>query len=120
MKIIIELEGAYDKAEIKKVTNTVAEQQTIPNSVVNMSSSPIDAGNARIADGYGNDTTTVGSAQQLQGATSFSSGGAIDAGAAKVQDIVAQASAMPDTGNMETFNSSNAFSAGSLANPVSN
>jgi hypothetical protein len=56
----------------------------------------------------------------MQGITSFAKANAIDAGAAKIQEVTNPAVAMPDTGDMETFNPANAFSAGAVANPVSN
>jgi len=120
MKIIIEVDGAHGQPEIRKETSTVTEQQSVINAPVGISSSAINAGEPRIGDGFRNDSSAVADVQPLQGSSSMSGTGAIDAGAAKVQDVNAPAIAMPDTGNMETFNPGNAFSAGALANPVSN
>ena len=117
MKIIIEVEGAHGQPEIRRETSQAAEQQTVVNAPVGISTSAIDAGEPRIQDGSRSDSSTV---EGVHGSSFFSSSGAIDAGGAKVQDIIAVASAMPDTGNMETFNTANAFSAGGVANPVSN
>jgi len=120
MKIIIEVDGAQGQPEIRRETSTVTEQQSVVNAPVGISSSAINAGEPRVGDGFRNDSSTVVDVQSLQGSSSSSGTGSIDAGAAKVQDVSSPAMAMPDTGNMETFNPANAFSAGALANPVSN
>ncbi len=120
MKIIIEVDGAHGQPEIRRETSQATEQQSVVNAPVGISTSAINAGEPRISDSSRNESSTVADLQSLQGSGSYTSTGAIDAGGAKVQDVSAPAIAMPDTGNMETFNSANAFSAGALANPVSN
>jgi hypothetical protein len=119
MKIIIELDSSTEQQpEVKKVS-THSQQQQVASSDLSVSSSPVDAGHARIPDGYANDSSSQ-MMQQLPGNTSFPIAGAIDAGAPKVQQEVTVASAMPDTGNMETLNTSNAFPAGAFAGSVHN
>ena len=121
MRIIIETDSNTEQQqpEVKKVS-TVSTLHEHHNStaVVSSSSSPVDAGHARIPDGYANSSATQ--MMQLPGNTSFPIAGAIDAGAPKVQQEITVASAMPDTGNMETFNSEKAFPAGAFVSPVSN
>ncbi len=122
MKIIIELDSSYEQQpEIKKVITAPAEQQAITNLAFFNSSSPVDAGHARVPDGYGNDSTIIASTQLQPGNISATAaGGAIDAGTSRVQEERMQATAMPDLGDMETFNKPNAFSAGTYASGGSN
>ena len=120
MKIIIEVDGAHGQTEVRRESSQVAEQQSVVNAPAGISSSAINAGEPRISDSSRNDSSTIADLQSLQGSSSYTSTGAVDAGGAKVQDVNAPAIAMPDTGNMETFNTANAFSAGALTNPVSN
>ena len=121
MKIIIEVDGATAQTEIRRDPTQVTEQQqTVVSVPTGISSSAINAGEPRVLDTSVNDSSNVSGVHSFQGNSSFTSTGAQDAGTAKVQDVTAPAIAMPDTGNMETFNTANAFSAGALANPVSN
>ena len=120
MKIIIEVDDAHAQTEIKRETSQVTEQQSVISAPVGISSSAINAGEPRISDSSRNDSSTISDLQSLQGSSSFTSTAAVDAGTAKVQDVNTSAMAMPDTGNMETFNPANAFSGGGVANPVSN
>jgi hypothetical protein len=115
MKIIIELDNKTDQpTEIRRVIDTSADQQFQLSQASGTPSSGIDAGQPRINNGIGQDSTVapISSSHSIspQGAT-----GAIDAGAAKIQEQIIPAFAMPDTGSMETVNQGNAFSAGALA-----
>ena len=122
MKIIIELDSRTEQQpEVRKVSTPVAEQQyinTTDSSIVS-ASTPIDAGHARIPEGYNTEASGLTTAETFQG-SSGSTGGALNAGTARVQEDNTPAAAMPDTGNMETYNTGNAFSAGALVTPGSN
>jgi len=120
MRIIIETDSNTEQQqpEVKKVSTVSTLHEHHNSTAVVSSSSPVDAGHARIPDGYANSSATQ--MMQLPGNTSFPIAGAIDAGAPKVQQEITVASAMPDTGNMETFNSEKAFPAGAFVSPVSN
>ena len=119
MRIVIETDNKTEQQpQITKTNAPSAEVQHNSSTVVAVSS-PIDAGHARVIDGSANDSTSQ-TMQQLPGNTSFPIAGAIDAGAPKVQQEVTVASAMPDTGNMETMNTSNAFPAGAFSSNVHN
>src|SRR5947209_1862099 len=113
MRIVIDTDSKTEQSQISKINTTSTEAQHDSSMVA---SSPMDAGHARVPDGYANDPTNQ--TMQLAGNTSFAVAGAIDAGAPKVQQEQTIASAMPDTGNMETYNTS--FSAGPIANAVHN
>ena len=116
MKIIIELDNNREQqSEIRNVT-TPNEQSTF-NSITPTSSS-IDAGHARVPDGYSIENTSMN--QQVISNMSAAVSGAIDAGAARVQEETIRAVAMPDTGNMETLNTGNVYSGGSFVNTGSN
>jgi len=119
MRIIIETDSkAEQQPQITKVNAPSSEVQHNSATIV-AASSPIDGGHARVPDGYANDTTAQVT-QQLPGNTSFPIAGALDAGAPKVAQELTIASAMPDTGNMETTNTANTFAAGAFANSVHN
>ena len=123
MKIIIEVDGRSEQQpEVRRVSAPVAEQQYSANtdSTVGVAASPIDAGQPRISEGFNTDASGLTTAQQFQGAASSTTGGAVDAGAARIADQTLPASAMPDTGDMQTFNTTNAFSAGSLVSSTNN
>ena len=121
MKIIIEVDGAQAQTEVRREpAPAVEQQQNVVTAPTGISSSAINAGEPRVADSSVHDSSDISGVHSFQGNSSFTSTGALDAGTAKVQDVTAPAIAMPDTGNMETFNTANAFSAGALANPVSN
>jgi hypothetical protein len=121
MKIIIELDSSYEQQpEIKKGFSAPADQQVNTNLAFFNSASPVDAGHARIPDGYGNDSTIIASTQLQQGNISATAGGAIDAGSSRVQEERMAATAMPDLGDTETFNKANPFSAGAFASTGSN
>jgi hypothetical protein len=120
MKIIIELDSSTEQQpEIKKVGSSSTQQQHMASSDLSASSSSIDAGHAPI-EGYATDSSRTNSTQQMPGNSSFPIAGAIDAGAARIQNETAVSSIMPDTGNMETANSENAFPAGAFVSPASN
>jgi hypothetical protein len=118
MRIVIDTDSKTEQQpQITKISAPTTEAVHESSTVV-ATSSPIDAGHARIPDAYANDTSSQ--MTQRPGNTSFPIAGAIDAGAPKVASEVTVASAMPDTGNMETFNQGSTFAAGPLANAVHN
>ena len=118
MRIVIDTDSKTEQQpQVTKINAASTEVQHENSSIVS-SSSPIDAGHARVPDGYANDSNQK--TQQLPGNTTFPVAGAIDAGAPKVQQEVTVASAMPDVGNMETMNTSNAFPAGAFAGNAHN
>ena len=118
MRIVIDTDSKSDQQpQVTKISAPSIEAVHDSSTVV-ANSSPIDAGHARIPDAYANDTSSQ--MAQRSGNTSFPIAGAIDAGAPKVAQEVTVASAMPDTGNMETYNEAGAFAAGPLANAVHN
>jgi hypothetical protein len=115
MKIIIELDNKIEQAtEIRRVTDANTEQQFQSSQASTSTSSGIDAGQPRISNGIGQDTP-VAAVSSLQAISPQGAAGAIDAGAAKIQEQTIPAFAMPDIGNMETVNEGAAFSAGALA-----
>lgn len=121
MKIIIEMDSSNDQVtEVRKVSAPVAEQQPSVDSAVGSSTSAIDAGQPRVQDAYRTDIQSSNGTQLLQGSTFSSATGAVDAGAPRIQDDAIRATAMPDTGNMETYNTSSAFSGGSFADSSHN
>ena len=121
MKIIIELDSSQEQqAEIKRVSKPAAEQEFNQNTATVIPTSAVDGGHARIPDGYGQDNSSSTLSQQSQTAVSFAATGALDAGAAKLQEQTVTAFAMPDTGDMETTNRGKAFSAGTFANTDNN
>ena len=114
MKIIIELDNKTEQAtEIRRVTDANTEQQ-FQSSQASTTSLGIDAGQPRISNGTGQDTP-VAAVSSLQAISPQGAAGAIDAGAAKIQEQTIPAFAMPDIGSMETVNEATAFSAGALA-----
>ena len=119
MKIIIEVDNNREpQPEIRRISMPI--EQTIFNSIPASSTSPVDAGHARIPEGYSNENASTNMNQQVVGNISSTITGAIDAGAARIQEETIRAEAMPDTGNMETLNSGGVFSGGSFANTGSN
>ena len=117
MKIIIELDNNREQQpEIRSVSTP--NEQSIVNSMSSTTGSSVDAGHARVPDGYSIENTSMN--QQLVSNLSSAVSGAIDAGAARVQEETIRAVAMPDAGNMETHNSGNVYSGGSFVNTGSN
>jgi hypothetical protein len=116
MKIIIELDSSNDQVtEVKKLSTQVAEQKPSVDSAVGSFASAIDAGQPRVQDAYRTEVQSSNGTQLLQGSTPSSATGALDGGAAQIQDDAIRASATPDTGKMETYNTSSSFSGGSFA-----
>lgn len=115
MKIIIELDDTGAKQpEIKKETS-VAMDQPVVNMATFVSASPIDAGAARVPDGYGMPSSdgSPGVSQGMESEKPFSTAGALDAGSAKIPEEMMpmsppDASAGGDQGS--------AFSTGPFAN----
>ena len=118
MRIVIDTDSKSDQQPQVTKISAPSTEAVHDSSTVVATSSPVDAGHARIPDPYANDTSSQ--MAQRTGNTSFPIAGAIDAGAPKVAAEVTVASAMPDTGNMETYNQSSAIAAGPLANAVHN
>ena len=119
MKIIIELDNTgAQEPEIKKestAVSAVSEQQVI-NLASFVSASPIDAGPARIPDGYNNPSEgSSTSMQSMQGSMPSTITGAIDAGAAKFQEEVSQVST-PEMSPMGSYDQGSAYSAGAFVN----
>ena len=119
MRIVIDTDSKTEQQPQITRVNAPSIEAVHDTANVVAASSPMDAGHARVPDGYSNDNTNQ-MTQQLPGITSVAVAGALDAGAPKVPQELTIASAMPDTGNMETFNQSSSFAAGPVANAVHN
>ena len=116
MKIIIELDDTGTKQpEIKKESGVVLEQPEISLATF-VSASPIDAGAARIPDGYGIQSeggTT--SSPSMQGSMPYYTAGALDAGAAKIQEEPSPMTS-PEMNPAGSFDQGNAYSTGPFVN----
>ncbi len=116
MKIIIELDDTGTKQpEIKKEPSVVMEQPEI-NLATFISASPIDAGAARIPDRYGiqSEGSTTPS-PSMQGSMPYSAAGALDAGAAKIQEEP-MPMASPEMNPTGSLDQGSAYSTGPFTN----
>jgi hypothetical protein len=116
MKIIIELDDTGTKQpEIKKESGVVYEQPEVSLAAF-VSASPIDAGAPRIPDGYGIQSEGSATASQtMQGSMPYYAAGALDAGAAKIQEEPSLMTS-PEMNPAGSFDQGNAFSTGPFVN----